>query len=333
MLRKSKTVVWSLLAPSLLLIAVTTTYPLLAALFFSFHDYSLRDQPEWALRFGETTEEVQEPFIVFDPSLLTFENYTDAFDDRRFINSLNVTFWFTVLSVVLSVVIGLAIAIMVQREGRLHTLTKILLIFPFAVSPALKGYSWRFMLNENYGIYDLLIDRLIVMPINGVYSVLNLLPLVEIPLISTEIVWLGDQFWALFMLAMSEVWGWAPLIALMFVGALGSIDNTIFEAARIDGANPVQIFFRVTLPLLRPVILIVTMLKTIFSLKMFDQVVTMTGGGPVRATQTINFYIHNVGFVRSLDIGYASAMAYILVIVLTICAAVYVSLVLNRQPA
>ncbi|MEL6271706.1 MAG: sugar ABC transporter permease, partial [Chloroflexota bacterium] len=180
---------------------------------------------------------------------------------------------------------------------------------------------------------DLLIDRAIVMPINGLYSIINLLPLIEIPLISTEIVWLGDQFWALFMLAMSEVWGWAPLIALMFVGALGSIDETIFEAARIDGANPLQIFFRVTLPLLRPVILIVTMLKTIFSLKMFDQVVTMTGGGPVRATQTINFYIHNVGFVRSLDIGYASAMAYILVIVLTICAAVYVVLVLNRQPA
>ncbi|MEO1440086.1 MAG: sugar ABC transporter permease, partial [Chloroflexota bacterium] len=283
MLRKSKTVVWTLLAPSLLLIAITTTYPLVAALFFSFHDYSLRggDRPEWALRFGETTEEVQEPFIVFDPSLLTFENYTDAFDDRRFINSLNVTFWFTVLSVLLSVVIGLAIAILVQRQGRLQTLTKILLIFPFAVSPALKGYSWRFMLNENYGIYDLLIDRAIVMPINGLYSIINLLPLIEIPLISTEIVWLGDQFWALFMLAMSEVWGWAPLIALMFVGALGSIDETIFEAARIDGANPLQIFFRVTLPLLRPVILIVTMLKTIFSLKMFDQVVTMTGGGPV----------------------------------------------------
>jgi multiple sugar transport system permease protein len=326
MLRTNKTIVWTLLSPALFIIAATTTYPLLAALYFSFHNYTLRRAPEWGLRFGREGE----PFLMFNPSLLTFANYIDAFDDRRFINSLNVTFWFTVLSVVLSVVIGLSIAILVQKEGKLQTLTKVLLIFPFAVSPALKGYSWRFMLNENYGIYDLLIDRGIVMPINGLYSVLNALPLVNIPLISTEIVWLGDEFWALFMLAMSEVWGWAPLIALMFVGALGSIDKQIFEAARIDGANAVEIFYRITLPLLRPVILIVTMLKTIFSLKMFDQVVTMTGGGPVRATQTINFYIHNVGFVRSLDIGYASAMAYILVIVLTICAAVYVKLVLNR---
>ncbi len=329
MLRTNKTIVWALLSPALMLVAATTTYPLLAALFFSFHEYSLRRQPEWALRLGSAGES----FFVFDPSLLTFENYIDAFGDRRFINSLNVTFWFTVLSVVLSVVIGLAIAMLVQKGGKLHTLTKVLLIFPFAVSPALKGYSWRFMLNENYGIYDLLIDRGIVAPINGLLWTVNLVPLVDIPLVSNEIVWLGDQFWALFMLAMSEVWGWAPLIALMFVGALGSIDGQIFEAARIDGANVFQMFFRITLPLLRPVILIVTMLKTIFSLKMFDQVVTMTGGGPVRATQTINFYIHNVGFVRGLDIGYASAMAYILVIVLTICAAVYVSLVLNRQPA
>jgi multiple sugar transport system permease protein len=349
MLRQNKVIVFSLLAPALLLVALTTTYPLLAALFFSFHKFTLRDAPEWALRFGGDGE----PFLMFDPSLLTFENYIEAFDDRRFINSLEVTFWFTVVSVVLSVVIGLAIALLVQKEGRLHTATKIILIFPFAVSPALKGFSWRFMLNENYGIYDQLIDNHIIPLIPAfnwiIRPIMNLLVFVTnllgdlialigapgwefdyLALLTTETVWLGDQFWALVMLAMSEVWGWAPLIALMFVGALGSIDNQIFEAARIDGASNVSIFFRVTLPLLRPVILIVTMLKTIFSLKMFDQVVTMTGGGPVRATQTINFYIHNVGFVRSLDIGYASAMAYLLVIVLTICAVFYTSLVLNR---
>ncbi|MCY3796197.1 MAG: sugar ABC transporter permease [Chloroflexi bacterium] len=323
-MRKKRWVPWVLVGPALLIIVLTTIYPLIAALYFSFHKYKLRKPPQFAIQFGEGG-------LYIDWSLLTLDNYALAFRDSRFINSLEVTFWFTVISVALSVVIGLGIAVIVQKGGRLHTLTKVLLIFPFAVSPALKGYSWRFMLNENYGIYDLLIDSLIVKPINFVLSIVNALPLVEIPLISESIVWLGDKFWALFMLAMSETWGWAPLIALMFVGALGSIDEQIFEAARIDGANRIQIFFRVTLPLLRPVILIVTMLKTIFSLKMFDQVVTMTGGGPVRATQTINYYIHQVGFVRGLDIGYASAQSYILVVVLTICAALYVSLVLNRD--
>ena len=323
-MRKKRWVPWVLIGPALLVIVMTTIYPLLAALYFSFHKYNLRRAPQFAIQMGEHG-------VSVDLSLLTLDNYTRAFSDSRFINSLEVTFWFTVISVALSVVIGLFIAVVVQKGGRLHTLTKALLIFPFAVSPALKGYSWRFMLNENYGIYDLLIDSLMVKPLNALISLVNALPIVEIPLISESIVWLGDKFWALFMLAMSETWGWAPLIALMFVGALGSIDEQIFEAARIDGANRLQIFFRVTLPLLRPVILIVAMLKTIFSLKMFDQVVTMTGGGPVRATQTINYYIHQMGFVRSLDIGYASAMSYILVIALTICAALYVSLVLNRD--
>ena len=316
-----------LIGPALIVIVATTVYPLLAALYFSFHKYKLRKPPEFAIQLAS---EAGDPLISIDWSALSLDNYALAFSDSRFINSLNVTFWFTVLSVALSVLIGLFIAVIVQKEGALHTFTKVLLIFPFAVSPALKGYSWRFMLNEEYGIYDLLIDNLIVAPLNAVISLFNTLPFVDITPISESIVWLGHHFWSLFMLAMSETWGWAPLIALMFVGALGSIDIQIFEAARIDGANNFQIFWRVTLPLLRPVILIVTMLKTIFSLKMFDQVVTMTGGGPVRATQTINYYIHQVGFVRSLDIGYASAMSYILVVILTVLAALYVSRVLNR---
>ena len=327
-MRKKRWVPWVLIGPALIVIVLTTIYPLLAALYFSFHKYKLRKPPLFAIQLAS---EAGDPLISIDWSLLTLDNYALAFSDSRFINSLNVTFWFTVLSVALSVLIGLFIAVIVQKGGVLHTLTKVLLIFPFAVSPALKGYSWRFMLNEEYGVYDLLIDNLIVEPINAVISLLNALPFVDITPVSESIVWLGDQFWALFMLAMSETWGWAPLIALMFVGALGSIDIQIFEAARIDGASNLQIFWRVTLPLLRPVILIVTMLKAIFSLKMFDQVVTMTGGGPVRATQTINYYIHQVGFVRSLDIGYASAMSYILVLILTILAAFYVSRVLNRR--
>ena len=326
-MRKKRWVPWVLIGPALIVIVLTTIYPLLAALYFSFHKYKLRKPPQFAIQLAS---EAGDPLISIDWSLLTFDNYALAFSDSRFINSLNVTFWFTVLSVALSVIIGLFIAVVVQKGGMLHTLTKVLLIFPFAVSPALKGYSWRFMLNEEYGVYDLLIDNLVVRPINFLISLVNALPFVDITPISESIVWLGHQFWALFMLAMSETWGWAPLIALMFVGALGSIDIQIFEAARIDGASNLQIFWRVTLPLLRPVILIVTMLKTIFSLKMFDQVVTMTGGGPVRATQTINYYIHQVGFVRSLDIGYASAMSYILVFILTILAAFYVSRVLKR---
>jgi len=115
----------------------------------------------------------------------------------------------------------------------------------------------------------------------------------------------------------------------MFVGALGSISPDIFEAAKVEGATNWQLFWKVTLPLLSPVIVIVTLLKTIFSLKMFDQVVSMTGGGPGRATQTLNYYVYINGF-RFLDMGYAAALSYILIIALSIFAVIYVRM-LYRQ--
>lgn len=317
-MRKNKWMVWLLLSPGLLVVALTTTYPLLAALYFSFHNYRLTKPVDWAIQFGG------DAFVTFNASALTLDNYLQAFSDDRFINSVTVTFWFTIISVAMSVILGLGIAILLQKGTFWHRFAKTMLILPFAISPALKGYSWRFMLNENFGIFDKIIDDIFIAPLNVVIGLWNILPFGDIPLISTNLVWLGDALGSLIMLAFSETWGWAPLIALMFIGALTSIDSHIFESARIDGANNWQIFTQVTLPMLRPVILIIVMLKTIFSLKMFDQVVTMTGGGPIRATQTINFYIHQVGFVRGLDIGYASALAYILVVVLTILAAGYV---------
>jgi multiple sugar transport system permease protein len=178
-----------------------------------------------------------------------------------------------------------------------------LLIFPFAISPALKGYSFRFMLNPSYGVIDQLLDFFFPF--------------------AADIVWLSHQLWALFWLAFTEMWGWAPLIALMFIGALGSISPDIFESAKVEGANNWQLFRYITLPLLSPVIVIITLLKTIFSLKMFDQVVTMTGGGPGRATQTLNYYVYQAGFIN-LDMGYAAALAYILIVAMTIFAYFYV---------
>jgi len=273
-----------LLAPAVLLVLATSTYPLIFALVTSFR--------RWRLDRSRTPQD----FIGLD-------NYLRAFDDRFFWNSINVTVTFTVVSVVLSVIIGLAIALVLQKPGRFNTFLKTLLIFPFAVSPALKGYSFRFMLNPSYGILDQWLDAAFPW--------------------TTDIVWLSHNFWALFWLAISEVWGWAPLIALMFIGALGSISPDIFEAARVQGTTNWQLFRYITLPLLSPVIIIITLLKTIFSLKMFDQVVTMTGGGPGRATQTLNHYVYHAGFV-TLDMGYASALGYILISVLTLFAYFYV---------
>lgn len=278
-----------LLTPALLVVLATTAYPLVYALWVSFHAWRLTS-----------------PTIG---GWVGLEQYRSALADEGFRNGVIVTLQFTALSVALSLVIGLAIALLLQKPSRVSTVTKTLLIFPFAVSPTLKGFSWRFMLSNSYGVYQKMIGALIP-PFK-------------------DFVWLGHPASAMFSLAMSEVWGWAPLIALMFLGALGAISLEVGEAAKLDGATNWQLFRYITLPLLKPVILIVALLKTIFSLKMFDQVVTMTGGGPGRSTQTLNFYVYQVGF-KNLDMGYASALAIILVAFLSVFAFLYVKAFLER---
>jgi multiple sugar transport system permease protein len=280
-----------LLTPALLVVLLTTTYPLLNALITSFRDWRLNRGP-------------------LPRAWVGFDNYARAFADDGFINSVVVTLIFTVLSVTLSLVLGMAIALLLHKPGWRYTAIKSVLFFPFAISPALKGFSWRFMLNPEYGVYSYLIGTLIP------------------PL--KNFIWLSTPADALFWIAISEVWGWAPLMALMFIGALGAISPEINEAANLDGAGRWSRFRHITLPLLGPVLLIVTLLRVISSLKMFDQVVTLTGGGPGRSTQTLNYYIYQIGF-RNLDMGYASALAVILVLALSLFAFGYVRVLIGKR--
>jgi len=280
---------WALLGPGLLVIALTVVYPLVSSFVSSFRQWRLIDSP------------TPGPFIGF-------QNYTRAFSDAGFLNSLGVSAIYMVISVTLTLLLGLGIALLLQKPTPLNIFTRTLLIFPFAVAPVLKGFSWRFMLNNEYGVYAKLIGAIIP------------------PL--SDYVWLGHQLSALFVIAFSEIWGWAPLFALMFIGAIGSIPAEATEAARVDGATNVQIFFKITLPLLAPVIYIVALLKIISAFKMFDQIAIMTGGGPGDSTQTLYYYVYQVAF-RNLDMGYASALSYILVVIMAVISTFYVRTLLK----
>ncbi|MDJ0913611.1 MAG: sugar ABC transporter permease [Desulfobacterales bacterium] len=288
---REKYVKWVMLAPALLILIGTTLYPFLYSFITSF-------------RFWRLTRSAEPGAFV------GLANYVRAFGDAGFWNSVWVTVLFTIISVTLSMAIGLAIALILERATKLNTFMKSLLIFPFAMAPALKGFSWRFMLNPDYGILDAMID--FVFPF------------------WSDVVWLGEPYWAVFWLAMTEIWGWAPYIALVFIGALGALPQETVNAAKVDGANTFQVFWHVTLPQLMPIVIMVGLLKTIFSVKMFDQVVTLTGGGPGRATETLNFYVYNQGF-KFYDMGYASSLAYILVTTMFIFAFIYVRFLMKGE--
>ncbi|WP_216320769.1 carbohydrate ABC transporter permease [Deinococcus aestuarii] len=282
--RRSGGLRWTMLLPALLVIGATVLYPLLASFLTSFRD--------WRLIYSPTPG----PFVGLS-------NYTRALTDAGFLNSLGVSGLYTLISVTLTLCIGLGIALLLSKPTRLNIFARTLLIFPFAVAPVLKGYSWRFMLNPEYGVYAKGIGE-VFPPLKGY-------------------LWLGNEFSALLAIAFSEIWGWAPLFALMFIGALGAIPSEVNEAARVDGASAFQVFRRITLPLLAPVIYVVALLKIISALKMFDQVAIMTAGGPGDSTQTLYFYVYQVAF-RNLDLGYASAVSYILVLIMALFSTLYV---------
>lgn len=277
------------IAPTLLVLSATAIYPMYFALETSFR--------RWKLTRSTTPGK-----------FIGLENYKRAFEDDNFIHSFKVSLEVVAISVPLSVILGLAIALLLQKPTRLNTVAKTLLILPFTVAPALKGYLWRFMLNPDFGMFDRIVDT-IIPPLAG-------------------IVWLEKTFWALFMLSLTEIWGWAPLIALIFLGGLSTIDQEMLDAARTDGANALQTMLYVTLPMLRPLILLVTVLRIIFSLRMFDQVVTLTGGGPGDSTETLNYFVYQNAF-RFFDMGYASAVGYILMLMMFVMTYIYVRLLLK----
>ena len=283
---REKYLKYSLVLPAAVVVFATAIYPLLRSLWISFHEWRLNRSSEIGGYVG-------------------WENYQWAFEDEDFYNALWVTANFTFWSVLLTVLIAMGMALLLIKGGWFRTSVRTLLVLPFAMSPALVGVSWRFMFNPEFGLFE---------------AMLGWVPGMQ------DIVWLADPFWAMVVLIASDVWNWAPFFAMMYIGGMGSIPVEAQEAARIDGSSEWQVFRDITLPLWMPVITIGIVLKTIFSLKMFDQVYMLTNGGPGNSTQTLAHFIYFNCF-KYYDMGYASAVSYVLVVPMVILAFVYVRMV------
>jgi multiple sugar transport system permease protein len=279
-----------LLLPALALVLGTTLWPVVSALTTSLRDWRLKRSP------------VPQKWVGF-------ENYLVALDEPEFWNALKVTAVFVTIDVLLTVAVALVLALLLRRAGVLQSLVRAVLILPFAVSPALIGVSFRFMLNGEHGV------------LAKAFSSLPGL---------ADVVWLATPGYAMAALILSDVWHWFPYLTLMFLGGLAAIPKETEEAAEIDGATPLQSIFLVVLPQMKGVIAVGLILKSIFALKMFDQVATLTGGGPGITTQTLAHYTYSVGFVH-YDMGLASALAVVLTAILVAVGVVYIRLILPRR--
>lgn len=290
-----------LVLPGVVAVLLSALWPLGQALYLSFRDWRLNRAAESKALWSTSDGWGQISWL--------FDNYTRAFQDPQFWNSAWATLVFCVTSVVLTLVLALGCALLLFPGGRTRGALRAMLILPFAMSPALIGINWRFMFNAEYGFVASLAK---VIGLTG--PVPN---------------WLGSPTGAMAIVVSSDVWHWTPYVAMMFIGALASVPRESQEAARVDGATEWQVFRDVTLPLIWPVVGIAAVLKTIFALKVFDQVYLITNGGPGNATQTLAHFIYYQGMKYS-DMGYASALSYLLVLPLAVLVVIHTRTVFRR---
>ena len=272
--------------PAVLVVFTAAIWPLIQSFYMSFREWKLSRS-----RFSRPLWEYE--YDGWENISYLFENYLRAFEDDAMWNAVRVTSTFTVASVVFTIALALALALLLAPGGRFRFTVRTLLILPFAMSPALIGVSWRFMFQPDFGLFKAFFDVLIP------------------PLADAD--WLGNPTLALIAVTGSDVWHWTPYLTLVFIGGLANVPRDAQEAAMIDGAPAWMVFRDVTLPSMLPVLAVGVILKTIFSLKMFDQVFMLTNGGPGNATQTLAHFIYFQGF-KYYDMGYASAVSYLLVI-------------------
>ena len=218
------------------------------------------------------------------------DNYVKMGSDPRFWNSLVLTVVYTASTIVLQVGIGLALALLVLRIPRGQGVLRVAAILPIVLAPVVVGLFWRtLILAPDFGIVDLLTRALGL----GSHN------------------WLGDPQLALFSVIAIHTWQWTPFAFLVILASLSSLPPDVFEAARIDRANAWQRFRYITLPLIRPALIIVVILRMVVALSAFAAIFAATGGGPGTATEILNLYAYRTSF-SELNLGYGAALAMVL---------------------
>lgn len=218
------------------------------------------------------------------------ENYARMLDDVRFWSSLKLTAIYTSTTVVMQVLAGLGLALLVMQIPKGQGILRVAAILPIVLAPVVVGLFWRtLVLAPDFGVADFVTRALGA----GSYN------------------WLGDPQLALVSVIAIHTWQWTPFAFLVILASLSAMPPDIYEAARIDRASAWQRFRHITLPLIRPAIIVVVILRVTIALSAFAAIFAATGGGPGTATEILNLYAYRMSFTE-LSIGYGSALAVVL---------------------
>jgi len=275
------------LVPSMTVLAVILFYPLAYSLGLSFYNYYL-----------------PVPRLTF----VGLENFRFILQDDAFWEALGVTARFTGAAVAIEVVVGIAVALLLDSRIPARRFANTVPPLPMAITPAVAGLLMRWMFESNWGLVNYFLG---LVGVRGPG-------------------WTGDPDWALWSIVLADAWQNTPFVILVVYAGLQSLPVEPLEAAMVDGASRVQTLAHVVFPLLRPLVLFVLIIRSMDAFRIFDQVFVMTGGGPGTTTQTITFYNYVMAF-RQLRMGRASALGVITLLILSLVIGAWIYLLYRRE--
>lgn len=230
------------------------------------------------------------------------DNYRRLFADPQFLTAVKNTFIYLIFQVPLMILLGLFFSVLLNNKSlKFKGIFRTIVFLPAITSLVAYSVIFKYLFSAD-GI------------VNQILMTFNL--------VDSPILWLGDPFWAKALIIIAITWRWTGYNMIFYLSALQNVDPGIYEAAEIDGASPVQQFFQITIPLLRPVILFTSITSTVGTLQLFDEPMNITSGGPGNATLSISQYIYNLSFEYTPDFGYASAVSYAIVVFVIVLSAI-----------
>ena len=276
----------AIVSPSMILIAIVAAYPIGYAIWLSLHEYSVRvaGLSRWAGPLG-------------------LRNYSNALQDSAFWEAVQTTFIFTGASVVLETLLGLAMALAMHSAFRGQGLLRTVVLVPWAVLTVVTAIMWQTIFEPSLGFVN------------------SLLGAIGLP---SDTVWLGQEPHALIVMIIADVWKTAPFMALLLLAGLQVIPGEIYEAAKVDGATAWQRFVRITLPLLKPALLVALIFRTLDALRIFDLPFVLTKGA--HGTNTLSLISYET-FQTNRILGLGAALAVLTFVIVMIVSFVYIRFV------
>jgi ABC-type sugar transport system permease subunit len=290
MLRDEVRLGWAMTLPALTVIALVALGPILWALWESLYLHDLR-MPWLGRRF------------------IGVQNYVEAFSDSRFWEAIGHTMAFAAVTVTLELVLGLTLAVAVDSMTRGRGIVRTTMLLPWAVPTVVVGLVWRFIFETPSGLVNGVLER------SG--------------LMAQPPIWFADPLAAWLPLVLADVWKTTPFVAILLLAGLQVIDKSLYEAAQMDGASAWRQFTRITVPMLKPALLVALIFRAVDAFRVFDVIYVMTAGGPGTATEPIALYTFSA-LLENLRFGFGSALSVIVFAVTFVLALAAIRLIGRR---